>query len=62
METYAAKLKDLETLLLNAGVGLKPAFSADMEASLSDIETLVKDLLDNTEQLQGRTTLYLHTD
>lgn len=53
METYAAKLKDLELLFSAVDGGLKPANSAEMEAALRATEKLVKDLQDDTKLLAG---------
>lgn len=60
MEAYAAKLKELEILYSNTDGGLRPANSAEMEATLRETEKLVDDLQDNSEQLKGRTTLKLY--
>ena len=55
METYAAKLKQLETLS-NMDGGLKPANSAELEAALRAAEELVDDLQYDTELIAGQTT------
>ncbi|KAI3375169.1 hypothetical protein L3Q82_021076, partial [Scortum barcoo] len=51
METYTSKLKELETLFSDGG--LKPANSAEMEATLRAVAELVDDLQDDTELLTG---------
>lgn len=56
METYAGKLKDLETLFSAADGGVKPANSDEMEAALRATEELVKDLQDDAKLLAGETT------
>ncbi|XP_070830602.1 laminin subunit gamma-2 [Chaetodon trifascialis] len=53
METYAAKLKELETLFSDMDGGLRPANSAEMEATLRATEELVDDLQANAELLAG---------
>lgn len=57
METYAAKLKELETLFSHVDGGLKPANSAEMEAALRATKELVEDLQYSTERLAGNTSL-----
>ncbi|KAG7222915.1 hypothetical protein INR49_015981 [Caranx melampygus] len=52
METYAARLKDLETKFSDMDGGLTPANSAEMEATLRATERLVSDLQDDTEELE----------
>ncbi|XP_040002374.1 laminin subunit gamma-2 [Xiphias gladius] len=51
MEAYAARLKELETLLSDVDRGMTPANNAEMEVALSATERLVKDLQEDTEQL-----------
>lgn len=53
MEAYAARLKELETLLSDVDRGMTPANNAEMEVALSATERLVKDLQEDTEQLAG---------
>ncbi|XP_034743237.1 laminin subunit gamma-2 isoform X1 [Etheostoma cragini] len=53
MESYAAKLKELEILFSDMDGGLKPANSAEMEAALRAAEEMVDDLQYETELLTG---------
>lgn len=53
METYAAKLKDLESLFSGVKGGSKPANGGDMEAALRAAEELVDDLENDAERLTG---------
>ncbi|KAM6989831.1 laminin subunit gamma-2 [Tautogolabrus adspersus] len=53
METYAAKLKDLESLISDKKGGVKPANSREMEAALRATEELVEDLEGDAELLAG---------
>lgn len=53
MESYAAKLQELERLFSDMDGGLKPTNMAEMEAALRAAERLVRDLQDSTEQLTG---------
>uniref|UniRef100_UPI0037E831B8 laminin subunit gamma-2 isoform X2 n=1 Tax=Semicossyphus pulcher TaxID=241346 RepID=UPI0037E831B8 len=53
METYAAKLKDLESQFSDMRGDVKPAPGADMEAALRAVEELVEDLQDDSELLAG---------
>ncbi|XP_041659922.1 laminin subunit gamma-2 [Cheilinus undulatus] len=51
METYAAKLKDVESLFSDMKGGVKP--SSDMEAALRAAEELVEDLEGDADLLEG---------
>lgn len=56
MDAYAAKLRDLETLLSETDGGLRPTNTGEMEAGLSAVEQLVNNLQDAGEQLSGPTS------
>ncbi|XP_070701477.1 laminin subunit gamma-2 [Pempheris klunzingeri] len=54
METYAAKLKELETLLSDVDGGLNPADSGLMEAALRATEELLEVLQEDSKRLEGK--------
>lgn len=60
MESYAAELKQLETLFSDVDRGLNPAGGAEMEAAMRDVEERLDELQDNAKLLSGNVQRHVH--